>query len=332
MSVGRDAAAVLRARDRRVARTARDIRILRVILLTAVLLISVLALSGLWGGGGLQAVADVTRSIELATGVAGSAVDAQGAADPGDTAIVLAAVGAKTVPGDPPGWVRIQKPVVTGPRKVGIQAGHWKTNEAPPELSRLIVQTGTSWNGYNEVDSNLAIAERVVALLRSAGIDAEVLPTTIPTGYVADAVVALHADGDETEEKSGFKIAHSTRRTPYEDGLQRLLTEAYGAATGLDYDAAGISNNMRNYYLFSWSRVRSATSPFTPSVILELGFLSNDHDRHLIVNQQDLLAGAVASGIRKFLETTSREALFGQDLVIPPAPTRFRTPAPTPGG
>jgi len=314
------------------ARTARDIRILRVVLLTAVLFSSVLALSGLWGGGGLQAVADVTRSIELATGVAGSAVDAQGAAEAGDTATVLAAVGAKTVPGDPPGWVRIQKPVVTGPRKVGIQAGHWKTNEAPPELSRLIVQTGTSWNGYNEVDSNLAIAERVVALLRSAGIDAEVLPTTVPTGYVADAVVALHADGDETEEKSGFKIAHSTRRTPYEDGLQRLLTETYGAATGLDFDAAGISNNMRNYYLFSWSRVRSATSPFTPSVILELGFLSNDHDRDLIVNQQDLLAGAVASGIRKFLETTSREALFGQDLVIPPAPTRFRTPAPTPGG
>jgi len=282
------------------ARTARDIRILRVVLLTAVLFSSVLALSGLWGGGGLQAVADVTRSIELATGVAGSAVDAQGAAEAGDT--------------------------------VGIQAGHWKTNEAPPELSRLVAQTGTSWNGYNEVDSNLAIAERVVALLRSAGIDAEVLPTTVPTGYVADAVVALHADGDETEEKSGFKIAHSTRRTPYEDGLQRLLTETYGAATGLDFDAAGISNNMRNYYLFSWSRVRSATSPFTPSVILELGFLSNDHDRDLIVNQQDLLAGAVASGIRKFLETTSREALFGQDLVIPPAPTRFRTPAPTPGG
>jgi len=305
---------------------------LRVLLLTAVLLISVLGLSGLWAGGGVQALLSVTRSIEAATGVAGSAVDAQGAADPGDTATVLAAVGAKTVPGDPPGWVRIQKPVVTGPRKVGIQAGHWKTNEAPPELSRLVAQTGTSWNGYDEVDSNLAIAERVVALLRSAGMDAEVLPTAIPTGYVADAVVALHADGDETEEKSGFKIAHSTRRTQYEDVLQRLLTDAYGAATGLDYDAAGISNNMRNYYLFSWSRVRSATSPFTPSVILELGFLSSDHDRDLIVNQQDLLARAIASGIQKFFETTSREALFGQDLVIPPAPTRFRTPAPTPGG
>ena len=330
MSVGRDAATVLRARDRRVARMARDLRIAQTLLLA--LLIVVLGLSGLWAGAGDAARLAVTRSIEAATGVAGSAVDAQGAADPGDTATVLAAVGAKIVPGDPPGWVRIPKPVVTGPRKVGIQAGHWKTNEAPPELSRLVVQTGTSWNGYNEVDTNLAIAERVVALLRSAGIDAEVLPTTIPTGYIADAVVALHADGDETEEKSGFKIAHSTRRTPYEDALQRLLTEAYGGATGLEYDAAGISNNMRNYYLFSWSRVRSATSPFTPSVILELGFLSNEHDRDLIVNQQDVLAGAIAAGIRAFLDATPRDALFGQDLVLPPAPSRFRTPVPTPAG
>lgn len=332
MSVGRDVAPDLRARERRVARAARDILFLRVLLLTAVLLIAVFGLSGSWARSGVPALASFTRLLEGATGAVESAVDAQGAAEPGDTATALAAAGAKAVLGDPPGWVRIQKPVVTGPRKVGIQAGHWKTNEAPPELSRLVAQTGTSWQGYNEVDSNLAIAERVVALLRSGGIDAEVLPTAIPTGYVADAVVALHADGDETEEKSGFKIAHSTRRSPYEDALQRLLTEAYGTATGLDYDAAGISNNMRNYYLFSWSRVRSSTSPFTPSVILELGFLSNDHDRDLIVNQQDLLAEAIATGIRKFLEATPRDALFGTDLVIPPAPPRFRTPVPTPAG
>ncbi|HUQ16594.1 MAG TPA: N-acetylmuramoyl-L-alanine amidase, partial [Candidatus Saccharimonadales bacterium] len=302
MSVGRDAARDLRAQKRRAARTARDVRLLRALLLSGLLLIAVLAASGLWTQGGGSRLSALTASLELAAGVAAPTVDAQGAAVPGDTAAALAAAGAKVVPGDPPGWVRVPRPSLTGPRKVGIQAGHWKTSEAPPELSRLIAQTGTSWNGYNEVDSNLAIAERVVTLLRSGGIDAEVLPTTVPTGYLADAVVALHADGDETEEKSGFKLAHSTRRTPYEDALQRVLTDAYAAATGLEYDAAGISNNMRNYYLFSWSRVRSATSPFTPSVILELGFLSNDHDRDLILNRQDVLAGAIAAGIRTFLE------------------------------
>jgi len=84
VSVGRDAASDLRARDRIVARTARDVRILRILLLTAVLLASVLGLSSLWAGGGVEGLVAVTRSIEAATGV-GSAVDAQGAADPGDT-------------------------------------------------------------------------------------------------------------------------------------------------------------------------------------------------------------------------------------------------------
>ena len=86
---------------------------------------------------------------------------------------------------------------------------------------------------------------------------------------------------------------------------------------------------MRGYYAHSWSRVRWSTSPFTPSVILEMGFLSNDHDRGLIVGEPNLLAGAIATGILTFLDATPREALFGQDLVVPPFPVR-RSPSPTP--
>lgn len=334
VSFGRDVGPELRARSG-TARPSRGAGTLRVVLLSAAFVVGAVGLSGLWQGLAFPALQADTRALEAsrpATTLAENAVDETGATDPGDAAAAIAAAGARTSPGDPPGWVRIPKPAVpSGPRRVGIQAGHWRTSEAPPELWQLLSQTGASAGGATETQTNLEIAEKVAAILRGRGIVADVLPTIIPPGYLADAFVALHSDGDESGVKSGFKLAHATRRTPHEDALQRELTEEYGAATGLDYDAAGVSRNMTGYYALSWSRIRYATSPFTPSVVLEMGFLTNRHDRDLIVNQQDLLAHAIATGILTFLEATPRDALFGQDLVVPPLRSRFATPSPTPG-
>ena len=325
----------LRARSSARRRIPGRVGALRVLLLSGAFVVSAVGLSGLWQGLAFpdpQAVGPALEATRPVTAIPESAVDETGAAEPGDTAAAVAAAGAKTSPGDPPGWVRIPKPnVPAGPRRVGIQAGHWRTNEAPPELRALVSQTGASSGGATETQTNVEIAEKVAAILRSKGLVADVLPTIVPAGYLADAVVALHSDGDDSGVRSGYKLAHATRRTPHEDTLERFLTEEYGAATGLDYDAAHISRNMTGYYLFSWSRVRYSTSPFTPSVILEMGYLTNRHDRDLIVNQQDLLAEAIAKGIVKFLDATPRDALFGQDLVVPPLRSRFPTPTPTPG-
>lgn len=334
MSFGRDVGPELRRRTASPRRSGTGVGALRIVLVAAALVAGGVGLSGLWQGFAVpnsQAVVPALVGTKPVSAVPESAVDETGASEPGDTAAAVAAAGARTAPGDPPGWVRIPKPTISGPRRVGIQAGHWRTEEAPPDLWQLLAQTGASAGGVTEIQTNLEIAQLVAAILRGKGIVADVLPTIIPAGYVADAFVALHSDGDETGEKSGFKLAHSTRRTPHEDALQRFLTEEYGAATGLDYDAAGISRNMINYYALSWSRIRYATSPFTPSVVLEMGFLTNPDDRHLIVNEQALLAKAIANGILKFLDATPREALFGQDLVVPPLRSRFPTPSPKPG-
>lgn len=335
MSFGRDVGPELRRRATTPRRSAAGVGALRVLLVAAAFVIGSIGLSGLWQGfafPNLQAVVPALEATKPVAAVAESAVDAEGGVEPGDTAAAVAAAGARTAPGDPPGWVRIPKPAVpAGPRRVGIQAGHWRTNEAPPELWQLLAQTGASSGGATETETNLEIAEKVAQILRPKGIVVDVLPTIIPAGYLADAFVALHSDGDETGEKSGFKLAHSTRRTPHEDALQRLLTEEYGTATGLAYDSQGISGGMRNYYAHSWSRVRYSTSPFTPSVILEMGFLTNRHDRNLIVKEQDVIALAIANGILMFLDATPRDALFGQDLVVPPLRSRFPTPSPKPG-
>src|SRR5437879_7276197 len=70
------------------------------------------------------------------------------------------------------GTIRIPVPktIPTGPRRVGIQVGHWKTDEAPDELRRLIPQTGASWGELTELDVNLDVAQRLSVLLNDKGI------------------------------------------------------------------------------------------------------------------------------------------------------------------
>jgi N-acetylmuramoyl-L-alanine amidase len=225
-----------------------------------------------------------------------------------------------------PSTIRIPVPktIPTGPRRVAIQAGHWKTNEAPDELRRLIPQTGAESEGVTEVEINLDIAQRVAVILNSRGIAVDILPTTVPVGYVADAFVALHGDSDAVGAASGFKMAHGSRRGPHEDALLNAIKDAYGAATGLDYDAARVTRNMTGYFAFSWSRFQHAVAAHTPAVILEMGYVSNDGDRSLMLDKADLVATAIADGVMTFLSATPREAIFGQDLVVPAFPSRPR--------
>jgi hypothetical protein len=240
---------------------------------------------------------------------------------------------ARDIPGVPPvalappggavvqtNGIRIPKPAMpTGPRRIGIQVGHWMTENVPAELgTRITFQTGTSWAGVSEVDVNMDIAQRIKAQLSARGYVVDIIPTTVPIGYLADVFVALHADGDGTGEKSGFKIAHGSRRGPYEDKLVGLLRDEYRKATGLEWDALGISRNMTAYYSFNWGRYQHAAAAHTPAAILEMGFLSNDIDREILIDHADGVATAIVTGIQRFLDEVPQSKIFGQDLIVPP--------------
>jgi len=223
------------------------------------------------------------------------------------------------------GLVRIPKPKidVNEPRRVGIQVGHWQTDDVPKEYgTRILAQTGTSWAGYSEVDVTMEIADRMATLLTAQGIKVDILPTTVPEGYLADVFIALHCDGDGVGELSGFKMAHGSRRGPYEDKLLSTIKDTYATATGMAYDSEHISRGMTQYFAFNWSRYQHATSPFTPAAIIELGFLSNDDDRGLLVKKPDLIATGLVNGILAFIDANPRSKIFGQDLLIPQAPIR----------
>ena len=290
--------------------------------LAALLIASGALVSSIWryGGPDAQALVPPNPAMEATP------------ADPGDppNTFGFSQPIAPAKPGDPPGYTRVPAPKVEGgARRIGIQVGHWMTDNVPPELRRLEVQTGTSWNGITETQVTLDIATRLAALLRGHGYIVDILPTTIPAGYLADAFVALHMDGDGTGENSGYKLAHGSRRGPFEQQLLDDIKDEYGTATELPYDGLRISAGMRGYYGFSWQRYRSATSPFTPSVIIELGFLSNDGDRELAVEHPDVLATGLANGIERFLSEVPSTELFGRDLLLPPTRAAFPSPSPS---
>jgi N-acetylmuramoyl-L-alanine amidase len=187
--------------------------------------------------------------------------------------------------------------------RVGLQAGHWRSNELPDELRSLRGSTGAAAGGVREYQVNLDVAQRAAGYLRDAGVAVDVLPATVPQNYLADAFVSLHADGNASTRLSGFKAAGHWRDWSASTALVEALRADYGPASGLAWDGGRISSNMRGYYALSSRRFNHAISNYTPGVILEMGYLTNPRDRQLMTQQADRLARGVAEGVLRFLRS-----------------------------
>ena len=223
--------------------------------------------------------------------------------------------------------VRLPPPSrVPEPRRVAIQAGHIKVEDAPAEFPHLREQSGAIYGDVAEVDVTADVAGRVAALLRARGLTVDVLPATVPPAYLADAFVSLHADSDDVGDASGYKIAHGFYRGPFEDALVRALTEEYGRATKLRWDN-NVTGEMTDYYAFAWYRYEHALPPHVPAAIVELGFISNDDDRELLVDHADVVAQGIAQGVLRFLAETPRSSLFAKEIVVPTVPAPSATPS-----
>ncbi|HLH22102.1 MAG TPA: N-acetylmuramoyl-L-alanine amidase [Chloroflexota bacterium] len=191
-----------------------------------------------------------------------------------------------------------------GPKRVGLQAGHWLVEQVPPELHGL--QAGTSFGGRQEWEVNLDLALRTQALLEAAGVQVDVLPATVPEHYQAHAFVAIHADGDTSGRVRGFKVARPgfSSVPAADDQLVDDLNAAYGAATGLPRDDEHISLRMRYYYAFNSRRYCHAVAPGVPQAIIETGFLTNAADRGILLGTPDAAARGLADGILRYLHDT----------------------------
>ncbi len=188
------------------------------------------------------------------------------------------------------------------PVRIGLQAGHWRANEAPREL-RGLRDNGTSWEGTPEWEGNLEIARRAGAMLEEMGYQVDILPAVVPPRYRADVFIAIHADGSNDPSASGYRVAGPRRdATGRASELVALLQQSYGEATGLRR-LPTVTRRMRNYYAFNYRRYEHALHPQTIAVIIETGFLTSARDRRVIVNDPERAARGIVEAVVAFPET-----------------------------
>ena len=189
-----------------------------------------------------------------------------------------------------------------GPVRIALQAGHWRANEAPAELSGLR-DNGTASQGTAEWEVNLDIARRAAVLLEGMGYVVDVLPAVVPPSYRAHLFISIHADGSGDARASGFRVAAPRNdATGRASAVARLLEQSYADATGIKR-LPTVTRRMQNYYAFNFRRYVHALHPMTVAVILETGFLTSAADRRVIVDDPDRAARGIAAAVTAFSVT-----------------------------
>ena len=189
-----------------------------------------------------------------------------------------------------------------GPVRIALQAGHWRANEAPSELSGLR-DNGTSWQGTPEWEVNLEIAQRAGVVLEGMGYEVDILPAVVPPSYRAHLFISIHADGSNDRNASGYRVAAPSRdATGRASQVATLLERSYGEATGIKR-LPDVTRRMRNYYAFNFRRYEHALHPMTIAVIIETGFLTSSTDRQVIVNDPERAARGIVEAVAAFPET-----------------------------
>lgn len=195
---------------------------------------------------------------------------------------------------------------VLGPPRVGLQIGHHGAAEQPPELMHLRGNTGGQAGSLREVTITQEVAAVLAAQLRQQGVTVDILGATPPEDYTADLLLALHADSVSDSARSGYKSAvFDPPRSWLEGTLKRTIDTAYLSATGLADDTPNVTSNMVHYYAFNFRRYEHSVHPATPSLIVELGYLSNTHDAALLL-RPERVARALGTGVEAFLQERNR--------------------------
>jgi N-acetylmuramoyl-L-alanine amidase len=195
-------------------------------------------------------------------------------------------------------------PTPDAPPRVGIQVGHWRTAERPDESAHLRQSTGAYYEAITEADVNYEVAIRMQALLEAEGIQVDLLDSTVPPAYAADAFISLHADGNEPIDEHahhGWKMAAPFLASPASEHLLATVADAYRQRIDLPEDSQRITDRMRFYNSFNTYRYVHAIAPTTPAIIVEMGYLTHPVDRAVLLNQPDLIAAALTRGVVRYL-------------------------------
>ena len=174
----------------------------------------------------------------------------------------------------------------TGRTRIGIIAGHtgFDSGAVCPD-------------GLTEQSINASVADLVVTRLQAEGVLTDLLQEFDPelNGYVAAALISIHADSCIYPEATGFKVASLEGSANQNNQLLvDCLAQEYGNRTGLPFHANSITYDMTQYHAFN------EIAPQTPGAIIEIGFMLAD--RALLTEQPDLVAQGIVEGIGCFLK------------------------------
>jgi len=179
------------------------------------------------------------------------------------------------------------------------------------------IDGGAHYGGVLEKDINLQVAKRLYLVLRSKGIPAVLNRTGdyalsdenrwhmtrsrhrrdlsqrrgLAETIDVRLLVSLHVNWSRSPAARGPLVLHQ------DEGRSALLAFFLQDALNREYGVRRIPKTGKPYYLLNAVKL--------PSVIVELGFLSNPSDRAKLTDPrwQQRLAEAVASGIRQYLWT-----------------------------
>lgn len=195
-----------------------------------------------------------------------------------------------------------------GPITVALQPGHWKIDELPAEARRRPRSIGAVHAGVRELDINLAVVEALVPLLEEEGWRVLVVPATVPPGLRVDAFISVHADWGAIETRQGWKLSPPWRPSRASARLSDSLRSSFADEEGLVEDVGGVTVGMRGYFGFSSHRYTHASSPYTPAVLVELGFVTNDKERALMTSRPDHYAQIIHRGLERHFYRHGRAA------------------------
>ena len=203
-------------------------------------------------------------------------------------------------------------PTAEPPPDVAIVAGHYSRVQ-PGNVATIADPGAICPDGLREVDINLGVAEKTLALLSRAGYRTMLLeefdqrfkdPLLGKTpDFRARVFLSIHSDscvaGPDYPLATGWKVAHAEPSdVPGEDDrLVNCIKRGYDTAVKpyrLRYNEDTITQNMTAYHGFR------SIIPSTPAAIIELGFMGRDRD--VLVRRQDELARGIANGLQAFLQ------------------------------
>jgi N-acetylmuramoyl-L-alanine amidase len=162
--------------------------------------------------------------------------------------------------------------------KIVIQRGH---------VGRKTGATGTA----GEQEYVIKLSKCLKRQLGFFNYDVEMIDAKIDKSIKADVFIALHCDGAANEEAHGFCLGY-----PKDKGdLAAAIKRRYEVGTQLTFRGYNITKNLSEYY--AWPLTKNCKG----QALVEVGFLTNPEEADWLNKHLEVVAKAIARGVREFL-------------------------------